>query len=298
MSLRLPAPAKLNRFLHITGRREDGYHLLQTVFQLIDQMDWLTFEITKHNPQIQLISDLPFPPEQNLIYRAALKLQQHTQTAQGVVITLEKHLPMGGGLGGGSSNAATTLLALNHLWQTGLSLNELAQLGLSLGADVPVFVRGQNAWAEGVGEQLSPLSLPDSHFIVLTPDCMVSTAEIFGAKGLTRDSKSISLTDYQAALAQGEYSAAIHQLHLHNDCETVVRRHYPAVDQTLSFLAEQKQRIPAIVDTPMLTGTGACVFLKTPNRAIAEQIHQESPFRGFVCSGIGQSPVHSALNLL
>ncbi len=288
--LRLPAPAKLNRFLHITGRRNDGYHLLQTVFQLIDQMDWLTFE---PNQTLELISDLPFPAQDNLIIRAAQLLQRTTGCNQGAKIVLEKNLPMGGGLGGGSSDAATTLLALNHLWQTQLSINELAQLGLKLGADVPVFVRGQNAWAEGVGEILMPISLPESHFVVLTPDCFVSTAEIFNDPHLTRNTSIIDQAYFLAEL-QNLY----HDKHTHNDCEIVVRKLYPEVDQALCFLEQIQKESAELLEPPQLTGTGACVFLLAPTRAFADKILKQSPFKGFVCSGIGQSPVHSALNLL
>lgn len=288
--LRLPAPAKLNRFLHITGRRADGYHLLQTVFQIIDQMDWLSFEA---NDSLELISDLPFPAQDNLIIRAARLLQTTTGCTKGAKITLEKNLPMGGGLGGGSSDAATTLLALNHLWQTNLSIDELAQLGLKLGADVPVFVRGHNAWAEGVGEILKPITLPESHFVVLTPNCFVSTAEIFNHPDLPRATKTIEPAEFLAEIQNQNIDKKTH-----NDCETIVRKHYPEVDQALLFLENIQRQTPDLKEAPQLTGTGACVFLVTPTRAIADKILKQSPINGFVCSGIGQSPVHSALNLL
>lgn len=288
--LRLPAPAKLNRFLHITGRRADGYHLLQTVFQLIDQMDWLSFEA---QDSLELISDLPFPSQDNLIICAARLLQTTTGCTKGAKIVLEKNLPMGGGLGGGSSDAATTLLALNHLWQTGLSIDELAQLGLKLGADVPVFVRGQNAWAEGVGEILQSMTLPESHFVVLTPNCSVSTAEIFNNAELPRDTKKIEPTDFLAEI-QNHYA----DKKTHNDCAAVVRKLYSEVDQALLFLEDIRLQTPELFEAPQLTGTGACVFLMTPTRSFADKILKQSPFNGFVCSGIGQSPVHSALNLL
>jgi len=288
--LRLPAPAKLNLFLHITGRRTDGYHLLQTVFQMIDQMDWLSFEA---HDFLELISDLPFPAQDNLIIRAARLLQTTTNCTKGAKITLEKNLPMGGGLGGGSSDAATTLLALNHLWQTGLSIDELAQLGLKLGADVPVFVRGQNAWAEGVGEILQPITLPEIHFVVLTPNCFVSTAEIFNHPDLPR---TTPLTDQAHFLAELQNQIGAKQTH--NDCAVIVRKVYPEVDQALHFLENIQRQSPELHEAPQLTGTGACVFLVTPTRAFADQILKHSPINGFVCSGIRQSPVHSALNLL
>jgi 4-diphosphocytidyl-2-C-methyl-D-erythritol kinase len=291
--LRLPAPAKLNRFLHITGQRSDGYHLLQTVFQLIDKMDWLTFE--RHD-SLELISDLPFPAQDNLIIRAAHHLQRTTGCNHGARITLEKNLPMGGGLGGGSSDAATTLLALNHLWQTKLSVDELAQIGLQLGADVPVFVRGQNAWAEGIGEILKPIILPNNHFIVLMPDCAVSTADIFKHPNLPRNTSLIDKTNY---ITQINCSDAIFiNDRPHNDCASIVRTLYPEVDQAFNFLEQIQQKSSELFQQPQLTGTGACVFLVTPTRAFADKILKQSPFKGFVCSGIGQSPVHSALNLL
>ncbi len=290
--LRLPAPAKLNLFLHITGRRVDGYHLLQTVFQLIDHMDWLSFE-SSH--ELKLISDLPFPAEDNLIIRAAKRLQEATSYQLGARIILEKNLPMGGGLGGGSSDAATTLLALNHLWQTQLSLDELADIGLSLGADVPVFIRGQNAWAEGVGEILHPVSLDQSHFVVLVPNCSVSTAEIFTHPDLPRTTAKISMDDY---LSPSLRALVINSETLHNDCEIIVRKLYPEVDHALHFLEKIQRQNPDLIHPPQLTGTGACVFLIAPSRLFADKILEQSPFKGFVCSGIGQSPVHSALNLL
>ncbi len=288
--LRLPAPAKLNRFLHITGRRADGYHLLQTVFQIIDQMDWLSFEA---QDSLELISDLPFPAQDNLIIRAAHLLQTTTSCTKGAKITLEKNLPMGGGLGGGSSDAATALLALNHLWQTKLTIDELATLGLKLGADVPVFVRGQNAWAEGVGEILQPITLPETHFVVLTPNCFVSTAEIFNHPDLPRITPMIDQAQFLAELQNQK-----NDKETHNDCAIIVRKLYPEVDQALLFLENIQQQSPELKEAPQLTGTGACVFLVTPTRAIADKILKQSPFNGFVCSGIGQSPVHSALNLL
>jgi 4-diphosphocytidyl-2-C-methyl-D-erythritol kinase len=256
-------------------------------------MDWLTFE---PHDSLELVSDLLFPAQDNLIIRAAKLLQLTTGYNQGARITLEKNLPMGGGLGGGSSDAATTLLALNHLWQTQLSLDELAQIGLQLGADVPVFVRGQNAWAEGIGEILKPITLPDSHFIVLTPDCAVSTAEIFNHPSLTRNSFLIDHTDYTAQITRS--NAHYINERTHNDCAGVVRKLYPKVDQALIFLEQIQQNSSELFEQPRLTGTGACAFLVTPTRAFADKILKQSPFKGFVCSGIGQSPVHSALNLL
>jgi 4-diphosphocytidyl-2-C-methyl-D-erythritol kinase len=199
-------------------------------------------------------------------------------------------------LGGGSSDAATTLLGLNHLWQTQLSLDELAQLGQQLGADVPVFVRGQNAWAEGIGEVLKPITLPASHFIVLTPNCAVSTAEIFNHPNLPRNTPLIDQTDYTTQINRS--NATYINERTHNDCAGIVRTLYPEVDQALIFLEQIQHKSPELFEQPQLTGTGACVFLVTPTRAFADKILKQSPFKGFVCSGIGQSPVHCALNLL
>lgn len=193
-SLSLPAPAKLNLFLHVTGRRADGYHNLQTLFQFLDFADTLDFTLREDN-QILLHGELAgVSAEDNLITRAARLLQQHTGTSQGADIILHKRLPMGGGLGGGSSDAATTLVGLNHLWQTGISLQSLATLGLQLGADVPVFVLGRAAWAEGVGEELTPVELDEPWYLVVMPDCQVSTAEIFSDQRLTRDTQPIYIS--------------------------------------------------------------------------------------------------------
>ena len=182
-----PAPAKINLFLHITGQRDDSYHLLQTAFQFLDYGDVLQFGV-HDNPSISLSTAIDgVDDEDNLIIRAARALQASANIQQGVNITIEKRLPIGGGLGGGSSNAATTLLALNQLWQCHLSKTELAQLGLTLGADVPIFLHGEAAWAEGVGEQLSPISPPEPWYAVIAPDCHVSTAEVFSSQELTRD---------------------------------------------------------------------------------------------------------------
>ena len=194
--LRLPAPAKLNLMLRIVGRREDGYHLLQTVFQFIDRCDWITLS-PREDGQIHLSNPLPGVPEAtDLTVRAAKALQAASGVSQGVTLTLEKNLPMGGGLGGGSSDAATTLVGLNHLWGAGLSLEELKAIGLKLGADVPVFIQGQAAWAEGVGEDLTPLDLDESWYVVIVPDCHVATGAVFGSPHLTRDNPPIKIPDF------------------------------------------------------------------------------------------------------
>ena len=237
--IKWPAPAKLNLMLRITGRREDGYHLLQTVFQMIDLFDWLTFHPVADGV-VSLQNPIPGVPEQeDLTVRAANLLKQHTGVADGVKIEIEKNLPMGGGLGGGSSDAATTLVVLNQLWGLGLSRDELMLLGLQLGADVPIFVYGHSAWAEGVGEQIQSINLPEQWFVIIKPECHVNTKEIFLAEGLTRDSKSIKIADFTAGDDQ-------------NDCYAVVKKMYPAVVDAANALS--------VFSKAKLTGTGACVY--------------------------------------
>lgn len=280
MSLTLPAPAKLNLFLHIVGRRPDGYHLLQTVFQLLDFGDALSFSL-RDDEQILLHSELlGVPTEQNLIVRAAHLLQNHSPFPQGADITLAKRLPMGGGLGGGSSDAATTLLGLNRLWDLQLNLDELAALGLQLGADVPVFVRGHSSWAEGIGEQLTPVELPAQWFVVLTPDCSINTVEIFNAEQLTRNTPAITI----AAFLQGGS-----QIATRNDCQPVVEQGYPAVKTLLEWLS--------IHAACRMTGTGASVFAGFSTREQAETVLAQKPsgVSGFVAEGVNMSPVHRQL---
>lgn len=277
-TLSLLSPAKLNLFLLITGRRADGYHQLQTLFQLLDYGDTLHFS-TRNDAKIELSPAIQGVPHQhNLIVRAALLLQQHTECRLGADIALHKVLPMGGGLGGGSSNAATTLLALNKLWNTQLSMDTLAQLGLQLGADVPVFVRGHSAWAEGIGEQLTTIDIPETWYLVAKPDCEVSTAEVFCHKQLTRDSTAIKI-------------AAVFEQGGRNDCEPVVRALYPPVDSALDWL---NRHSPA-----RLTGTGACVYCRFSDRQSAMELHNKLPstLTGFVAKGVNISPCYSALGL-
>ena len=220
------APAKLNLFLHITARREDGFHLLQTVFQFLDYGDELSFCTTETGDIQRLVGNEQVPLEQDLIYRAARLLQQHCAISQGVQVSIEKRLPMGGGLGGGSSDAATTLVALNRLWKCGLDKTALAGLGLQLGADVPVFVYGQAAWAEGVGEQFQPLpDLPEPWYVVLVPGVSVSTAEVFSDSQLNRSCPAITIRDFLAGRAG-------------NVCEAVVSRRYPEVAAALNALSQ------------------------------------------------------------
>lgn len=281
-TLSLLSPAKLNLMLHITGRRPDGYHLLQTVFQLLDYGDTLHFTPREDN-KITLSPAIPgVANDNNLIVKAARLLQQQTATGFGVDIELEKILPMGGGIGGGSSNAATTLLALNQLWELHLSLDQLADIGLQLGADVPVFVRGHSAWAEGIGEQLHAMTIPETWYLVLKPDCEVSTSEIFSHKQLTRNTSPITM-------------AAFFEQDNLNDCQQVVRNLYPPVDSALKWLSEHSaNNRPA-----RLTGTGACVYTDFPDKESAQRVFSQLPkgLQGFIAKGVDVSPSHLALNL-
>ncbi|MCX2982485.1 4-(cytidine 5'-diphospho)-2-C-methyl-D-erythritol kinase [Halieaceae bacterium IMCC14734] len=275
-TVKLLSPAKLNLMLHIVGRRSDGYHELQTLFQLLDYGDTMDFEATD-SPELNVnCAGLELPPQQNLAYRAAHLLQQHSQCRRGASIKWQKQLPSGGGLGGGSSNAATTLLALNRLWDLHLSLDELAALGQQLGADVPVFVRGHSAWAEGIGEKLVPVELPERWYVVIKPACQVSTAEVFANEQLTRNTPTIKMA---TVFAQGG----------HNDCEMVVRQMYPAVDKALIWLNKFSQA--------KLTGTGACVFADFANKQQANTVIRQLPdsWQGFIAKGVNLSPVHAAL---
>lgn len=267
------APAKLNLFLHVVGRRPDGYHLLQTVFRFVDFGDSLSFAV-RDDGVIRRVNPLPgLDPEQDLCVRAARLLQQETGCRQGVDITLEKRLPMGGGLGGGSSDAATTLLALNRLWNLNLGRQALQEMGLRLGADVPVFVFGQSAFAEGVGEELQPVALPPAWYVVLVPPVSVPTAEIFASRELTRDTKPIKMLDFSTGCG-------------HNDLEPVVCGKYPQVAECLAWLK-------AFGDARM-TGSGACVFAGFSNEEEAHRVFSQKPaqFSGFVAKGLDRHPLH------
>ena len=268
-----PAPAKLNLFLHVVGRREDGYHLLQTVFRFIDRADTLRFE-PRSDGQIVLATPIPgVPPDTDLTVRAARLLQQAAACRQGATIHLDKQLPMGGGLGGGSSDAATVLLALNHLWQTGLSRSALEKLGLSLGADVPVFIHGRNTFAEGIGEAFTDVELPAESYLVLHPAVHVPTAAIFGAPELKRDTAPIRPSDWQHG--QG-----------HNDLEPVACAKFPAVAEHLAWL---KQYAPQA----MMTGSGACVFagFKTHREAAAILAQCPAGMNGWIAEGLTEHPL-------
>lgn len=266
------SPAKLNLFLYITGQRANGYHDLQTLFHFVDYGDKLHIEVDASG-EVTISPEIAgVPVEQNLIYRAARALQAATGCSLGAHITLEKVLPMGGGLGGGSSNAATALVALNLLWNTQLSEDQLAQLGLALGADVPVFIRGKTAYAEGVGEQLTPVEVAEKWYLVVKPNVHIATAAIFSHPNLTRDSKKRSLNTLLS-------SESI------NDCEKLVRECFPEVDKALLWLL---QYAPS-----KLTGTGACVFAEFADEASARSVFTNLPddLTGFVARGINQSPL-------
>ncbi len=275
----LPAPAKLNLMLHILGRRADGYHELQTLFQFLEFGDELGFAL-RQDGQIHLHTTVDgVPHDSNLIVRAARLLQQHSNSPLGADIWLDKRLPMGGGIGGGSSDAATTLLGLNHLWQLGCSEDQLAALGLSLGADVPVFVRGHAAFAEGVGEKLQPITLSEPWFLVVIPQVLVSTVEIFSDPELTRDTPPIKVR----SLLEGGGR---------NDCQPVVLKRYPEVRNALILLSKFVQT--------RLTGTGACVFGSFPSWDDADKVARQLPasLPRFIAQGRNISMLHRKLETL
>ncbi|HVY82978.1 MAG TPA: 4-(cytidine 5'-diphospho)-2-C-methyl-D-erythritol kinase [Steroidobacteraceae bacterium] len=273
-----PAPAKLNLFLHVTARRSDGYHDLQTLFQLIDLADTIGITLRADGRIERLTGPADISPESDLTIRAARALQAATGTTLGANLRVRKRIPTGGGLGGGSSDAATTLLALNHLWGTDLSVAELAAIGLTLGSDVPLFVRGASAWAEGRGEALEPVALPERWYAIVHPRVHVATAAIFQAPELTRNSPKITMR-------------AFFQTGGRNDCEGVVRARFPEVAEALDWLA---RFAPA-----RLTGTGACVFAQFERAIDAERVAARVPERwtGFVARGLNTSPVHERLGL-
>ena len=282
MMTRWPSPAKLNLFLYITGQRADGYHELQTLFQFLDYGDTLTIE-PRQDGQLRLLTPLEgVPDEENLIIRAARLLaktaaQTHRLAeGSGADISIEKRLPMGGGLGGGSSNAATVLVALNHLWQCGLSEDELAAIGLTLGADVPVFVRGHAAFAEGVGEQLTPIDVAEKWYLVVHPGVSIPTPVIFKDPDLPRNTPKRSID----TLLKCEFG---------NDCEVIARKRFREVDEVLSWLLEYAPS--------RLTGTGACVFAEFDTELAARQVLEQAPewFNGFVAKGVNLSPLHQSM---
>ncbi len=275
--LRWPAPAKLNLMLRIVGRKPDGYHLLQTVFQFIDLCDYISFHLVDR-PAICLKKSLPnLSDDQNLCLRAARLLQDESGYSHGVEIEIEKHLPMGAGLGGGSSDAATTLLALNELWGLHFSLGEIAKLGLKLGADVPVFVYGQAAWAEGVGEVLTPVEVPEPWYVVVKPDCHVSTSKIFTSPTLTRNNDPVTLEKFISGW-------------IANDCLQVVVETHPQVKLAIDDLSR--------FGLARLTGTGACVFAAFKSELRARQVVASLAGRwhAFVTKGLNLSPLRELLS--
>lgn len=278
-TLSLPAPAKLNLMLQITGRRADGYHLLETVFQFIDLCDRLEFELNQDGRLRRRSTNSPVAEGDDILLRTAALLQTRFQIKQGVDIAIDKKIPIGGGLGGGSSNAATCLLALNQLWRLGLTLDQLARIGLEIGADVPVFVAGRAAWATGIGEQLQPLELAQPIYLVIDPKIGVSTAQIFAAQELTRNCDPLTIR----AFLRGAGT---------NVCEPVVRNRYPQVASALDWLS---RFAPA-----RMSGTGACVFAAFDSLEQAEGVKSRVPenWDAFVAAAMSRSPVHQQLELL
>jgi 4-diphosphocytidyl-2-C-methyl-D-erythritol kinase len=271
-----PAPAKLNLFLHVTGRRPDGYHELQTVFQLIDLCDTIAISVRGDGRIERPDGPAGVDPESDLTVRAARALQQATDCRLGATLRVRKRIPMGGGLGGGSSDAASVLLGLNSVWGCGLSIDTLARLGLPLGADVPVFIRGSSAWGEGVGENLRPLELPEAWYVVIHPGVHVGTRDVFQSPELTRNSPVITIRDFFQSGGR-------------NDCEPVVRGRFPEVAEALDWL---RQFAPA-----RLTGTGSCIFASCATAIDAERIAARVPDRwtSYVARGLNVSPVHELL---
>ena len=269
-----PAPAKLNLFLHVIGRRGDGYHLLQTLFRFVDHGDSLHFS-PRQDGQLRLAQALPdVPPETDLTLRAARLLREETGCRQGVDIRVDKRLPMGGGLGGGSSDAATVLLALNHLWQLGLPRRRLQELGLSLGADVPVFLFGRNAFAEGVGEALQAVDLPTAWYVVLEPPVQAPTAAVFAAPELKRDTRPIRLSDWHRGFGI-------------NDLEAVAVARFPALADHLAWLGQ--------FGAARMTGSGACVFAEFAQREMAQAVIARLPAdkRGWLAASLAEHPLYA-----
>lgn len=278
--LHCPAPAKLNLFLHIIGRREDGYHLLQSVFQLIDHCDYLDFRIT-HDGKISRSNHIAgIHEDQDLVIRAARLLQSTCSIAQGAKITLHKHLPMGGGLGGGSSDAATTLIALNHLWNCGLGEPELMGLGLRLGADVPFFLYGRNAFVEGIGEQIREVQTPEQWFVVIEPGAHVATPTIFSAKELTRDTKPVRITDFSNA----------EKIDWKNDLQAVACSLHPQIQTALNWLAE--------FGDAKMTGSGASIFCAFPDEKTAKKVLKKVPvqWKAWTAKALGKHPMKLKLS--
>ena len=269
--IRVASPAKLNLFLHITGRRENGYHELQSIFQIIDLYDWLEFTPIELN-EIQINGLNNVDLQQNLIFKATEILKPYAKKPTGLNISIEKNIPMGAGLGGGSSNAATTLIVVNKLWQCGLTIEQLADLGVKLGADVPIFVHGLNAWAEGIGEHLTFIDLDQKKFIVLKPDCFISTQLLFSQKSLTRDTKPTKFCAYQ--LTPSSFG---------NNFEPLARNLYPEVNEAMQYLDQ--------FGKAKLTGTGACVFIEVTEKMNVDDILKNAPCKSYLVSSLKESPL-------
>ncbi len=286
-----PAPAKINLFLHVIGRRPDGYHELQTVFRFLDHADRLRFAVRPDGRVRRIAGNEGVPEDADLTVRAARLLQQTTGTTRGADLAIEKHLPMGGGLGGGSSDAATALIVLNHLWGTGLRRTELQQLARTLGADVPVFVYGASAFAEGVGERLQAVDLPPAWYVVVAPAAHVSTAMVFSQPDLTRHSDPITLAAFfsgtkpDGGLDRKSEAEAAPGVRLRNDLEAVVSRLVPEVREALSWLSQHGQA--------RMTGSGSCVFCAYPTEQEARAVWARRPagMQGFVAVGIDRHPL-------
>lgn len=287
-----PAPAKLNLFLHVIGRRPDGYHELQTVFRFLDHADRLRFAVRSDGRVRRIAGNDEVPEDADLTVRAARLLQQTTGTTRGADVAIEKHLPMGGGLGGGSSDAATALIVLNHLWGTGLGRAELQVLARTLGADVPVFVYGASAFAEGVGERLQAVDLPPAWYVVVAPPAHVSTAMVFAQPDLTRHSDPITLAAFfSGTKPDGTFKVAPgNAVLLRNDLEAVVSRLVPEVRQALQWLHQY--------GTARMTGSGSCVFCAYPTEQEARAVWARRPegMQGFVAAGIDRHPLLTLTN--
>lgn len=287
-----PAPAKLNLFLHVTGRRPDGYHLLQSVFQLIDRADRLHFDLRADGRVVRTTEVPGVPEEQDLIVRALRLLateyrRRHGRDVPGIDVAVEKLLPMGGGLGGGSSDAATALLAANHLWQAGLSREELMALGLPLGADIPFFLFGETAFAEGVGEALQPVAGPDCWYVVIEPGVSVPTPAVFCAPDLTRDTKPVTISDFSRYLAVHNEPGGFGK----NDLQAVAERLFPPVAEAVEWLQRYGRA--------RMTGSGACVFCALSSESKADEVLAQVPARwkAWKAQALAQHPMKSLLQI-
>lgn len=291
-ALVLCSPAKINHFLHINGQREDGYHLIQTLFQYLNYGDEMAFTpLAKNHIAVQMTfasgEDCGVPTEQNLIYKIASYLQTTYQVRSGIDIRVTKKIPMGGGLGGGSSNAATTLLALNCVWELNLSLATLMQIGEKFGADIPCFLIGQSAWGEGIGTQLTPTLLDETHVVVLTPPCLVSTPKMYQHSQLTRNTSAFRIGTLEGLLKNGQFENAVR-----NDFQQLVCQNYPIVAEYMAWLNQYARA--------KLSGSGASIFAIVESEEKATRIIEELPpcYHAFVAKSVNHSPLHTQLSNL